>query len=35
VHDVREASVYELQQRSVSGGLLSLADDVPGPDRLH
>jgi len=35
VHDVREASVYELQQRSVSGGLLSLADDVPGLDRLH
>jgi FKBP-type peptidyl-prolyl cis-trans isomerase SlyD len=35
VHDVREASDSELQQRSVSGGLLSVADEVPGPDRLH
>jgi FKBP-type peptidyl-prolyl cis-trans isomerase SlyD len=35
VHDVREATESELQQGSVSGGLLSVADESPGPDRLH
>jgi hypothetical protein len=35
VHDVRQATESELEQGSVSGGLLSVADEPPAPDRLH
>ena len=36
VHDVREASDEEVQQRSVGGGeLLSVLDAAPGSQRLH
>ena len=36
VHDVREASDEEIEQRSVGGGeLLSVLDAVPGSQHLH
>ena len=36
VHDVREASDQEIEQRSVGGGeLLSVLDAAPGSQRLH
>jgi FKBP-type peptidyl-prolyl cis-trans isomerase SlyD len=35
VHDVRAASDSEIEQRSVSGGLLSVIDATPGSKRLH
>jgi FKBP-type peptidyl-prolyl cis-trans isomerase SlyD len=35
VHDVREASEAEAEQRSVTGDLFSVADPAPGSGTLH
>ena len=35
VHDVRQASEAEVEQRSVAGDLFSLADAAPGSGTLH
>lgn len=35
VHDVREASAFEIEQRSVAGGLFSVGDDETGSGTLH
>ena len=35
VHDVREASEAEVEQRSVAGDLFSVADAAPGSGTLH
>jgi len=35
VHDVRDASEAEIEQRSVTGELFSVADEQPGSGTLH
>ena len=35
VHDVRDASESEIEQRSVTGDLFSVADEQPGSGTLH
>ncbi|HEY6512016.1 MAG TPA: peptidylprolyl isomerase [Burkholderiaceae bacterium] len=35
VHDVREATAAEVEQRSVAGDLFSVADAAPGSGTLH
>lgn len=35
VHEVRDASDREIEQRSVSGGVMSVIDVAPGPGSLH